>query len=56
MDKFCDHIGRTSSGASTPGVLLRRWSKLAVAVMTAVFLLQTGAYAHCIAKLGYSRQ
>jgi len=45
MGKRYDQIGRRSSSAPALGVLFLRWSKLAVAVMTAVLLLQTGAYA-----------
>jgi hypothetical protein len=45
MCKSCDHTGRKYSSAPVFGVLFLRWSKLAIAVMTAVLLLQTGAYA-----------
>jgi hypothetical protein len=45
MDKFCHHNGSEDAGLPALGAMFVRWSKLAVAVMTAVFLLQTGAHA-----------
>ena len=48
MGRICDDIGRKFPeylGAPMLSLMLLRWSKLAVAVMTAVVLLQTGAQA-----------
>jgi hypothetical protein len=48
MGRICDDIGRKFPeylGAPMLSLMLLRWSKLAVAVMTALFLLQTGAQA-----------
>ena len=48
MGRICDDIGRRYFGAPMLSLMFLRWSTLAVAVMAAVLLLETGAQAQSL--------